>query len=147
MRRISSQGLELIKRFEGFSATPYRCPAGYMTIGYGHLIRTGEHYERVTPEIAERLLHDDVEYAESAVSRLIGAPLTQGQFDALVSFTFNLGPGALQRSSLRQKILRREYSAAAAEFSRWVYAGGIKINGLVARRCEERRLFLSRGEY
>lgn len=140
---ITPVGIDLITRFEGFSASPYRCPAGYLTIGYGHVIREGETFSRISREEAGELLADDVMVAEEAVLRLVDAPLTEGQFDALVSFTFNLGAGALQRSALRRRLNRREYVAAASEFPRWVYAGGRVLAGLVARREAERQRFLS----
>ena len=137
MRHITQAGIDLIKRFEGFSPTVYICPAGYPTIGYGHVVKLQER-ERfaggITAEQAEFLLRQDVQTAEYAVLRLITVPLTDGQFDALVSFTFNLGAGALQRSTLRRKINRRDYAAVPAEFRKWVWAGGLKLEGLVRRR-------------
>ena len=107
MRHISRQGLDLICRFEGFSPIIYMCPAGYPTIGYGHLITEAnkeQFLDGVDEDEALDLLRQDVAVAERAVLRLISVPLTQGQFDALVSFTFNLGAGALQRSTLRRKV-------------------------------------------
>jgi GH24 family phage-related lysozyme (muramidase) len=94
MRHISRQGLDLICRFEGFSPIIYMCPAGYPTIGYGHLITEAnkeQFLDGVDEDEALDLLRQDVAVAERAVLRLISVPLTQGQFDALVSFTFNLG--------------------------------------------------------
>ncbi len=136
MRHITPIGIELIQHFEGFSAEPYLCPAGYLTIGYGHVIRPGESWpDGITEEEAAALLAEDVIEAEQAVLRLIAVPLTDGQFDALVSFTFNLGAGALQRSTLRRKINRQSYNAAAQEFPRWVWAGGRKLRGLMRRRA------------
>ena len=100
MRHITQDGLNLIKHFEGFSAVPYLCPAGYLTVGYGHLVKTQEK-ERFAAGISEQdaqsMLQVDVGVAERAVLRLITVPLTDAQFDALVSFTFNLGAGALQQ--------------------------------------------------
>lgn len=143
MRHITQEGIDLIKRFEGFSATVYICPAGYPTIGYGHLVREAEQYEQgITEAEAEDLLRRDVHAAENAVLRLIDVPLTDGQFDALVSFTFNLGSGALQRSTLRRKLNRQEYASVAGEFGRWVWAGGHRLKGLVRRRRAERAVFL-----
>ena len=99
MRSISKEGLALIERFEGFAAMPYRCPAGYITVGYGHVVRAGKDFSPgIKPQAARTLLARDVQVAEAAVRRLIAVPLTDGQFDALVSFTFNLGAGALQRA-------------------------------------------------
>ncbi|MFO1242127.1 MAG: lysozyme [Rickettsiales bacterium] len=137
MLSTSSDGIELIKRFEGFSAMPYRCPAGYWTIGYGHVL---SQYAKMllTQEGAEIWLRGDLVKAERAVHRLLPVLLTQHQFDALVSFTYNLGAGALQRSTLRQKILRGEHHLAAQEFKKWVYAGGRKLPGLVRRRVAKR---------
>jgi lysozyme len=89
------------------------------------------------------LLIKDVLSAEKSVLRLIQAPLTDGQFDALVSFTFNLGGGALQRSTLRRKVNRQEHEDVPAEFMKWVWAGGKKLRGLVRRREAETRLYLS----
>jgi GH24 family phage-related lysozyme (muramidase) len=146
MRHISKQGLDLICRFEGFSPVIYICPAGYPTIGYGHLI-TEANKERfldgVDEDEALELLRSDVGKAERAVLRLIAVPLTQGQFDALVSFTFNLGGGALQRSTLRRKVNREEHDDVPAELMKWVWAGGRKLKGLVKRRAAEARVYKS----
>lgn len=144
MRRISDKGLALIKKYEGFSAKVYICPAGYETIGFGHLVRAGKDFSAgISKQQAEDLLRQDAAFAERAVLRLISVPLSDGQFDALVSFVFNLGGGALQASTLRRKLNRGEYEAAAQQFGRWVFAGGRKLNGLVRRRAEEAALFLS----
>lgn len=140
MRHISRQGLDLICRFEGFSPIIYMCPAGYPTIGYGHLItetNKEQFLDGVDEDEALDLLRQDVAVAERAVLRLIRAPLTQGQFDALVSFTFNLGSGALQRSTLRRKVNREEHADVPAELGKWVWAGGRKLKGLVKRRISE----------
>lgn len=140
MRHISKQGLDLICRFEGFSPVIYICPAGYPTIGYGHLITEAnkeQFLDGVDEDEALDLLRSDVGKAERAVLRLIAVPLTQGQFDALVSFTFNLGTGALQRSTLRRKVNREEHADVPAELMKWVWAGGRKLNGLVKRRKSE----------
>lgn len=137
MRHITQDGIDLIKRFEGFSSTVYICPAGYPTIGYGHLVRDHETFEEISQEEAEALLRIDVESAERAVLRLIKVPLTDGQFDALVSFTYNLGSGALQCSTLRRKVNRQVHGEVPAQLVRWVWAGGRKLNGLIKRReCE-----------
>lgn len=138
MRHITQEGIDLIKRFEGFSPTVYFCPAGYPTIGYGHVVKKGENFsDGVTQGEAEELLRLDAQIAERAVLRLITVPLTDGQFDALVSFTYNLGSGALQRSTLRRVINRQNHHNVPAQLMRWVWAGGRKLRGLVRRREAE----------
>lgn len=134
MRHITQDGIDLIKRFEGFSSTVYICPAGYPTIGYGHLVRDNEKFGKISQEEAEALLRVDVESAERAVLRLIKVPLNDGQFDALVSFTYNLGSGALQCSTLRRKVNRQAHAEVPEQLLRWVWAGGRRLRGLVSRR-------------
>ena len=144
MRKVSEEGLNLIKRFEGFSKTIYTCPAGYPTIGYGHLVKPNEaesFADGVLKDEATDLLRQDVGIAERAVLRYVDVPLTDGQFDALVSFTFNLGAGALQRSTLRRKVTREEHDEVPAQFKRWVWAGGRKLKGLERRRNAESDLY------
>ena len=144
MRHITDVGLGLIKRFEGFSPTIYICPAGYPTIGYGHVVLPKERArfaDGISEEEGVELLRLDAQIAEAAVVRLIRVPLTDGQFDALVSFTFNLGAGALQRSTLRRRANRGEHEAAAGEFKKWVWAAGQKLSGLIARRRAESHVY------
>lgn len=147
MRRVTGEGLALIKRFEGFSATPYVCPAGWWTIGFGAVRGPdGQPVTAATPPIteeeAEILLRRDATFAERAVLRLISVPLADGQFDALVSFTFNLGGGALQRSTLRRKVNREEHADVPEEFRKWVWGGGKRLPGLVKRRENETTLYI-----
>jgi len=140
MRHITQHGLNLIKQFEGFSSHIYLDAAGLPTIGYGHLLHVGEaemFKNGITESVAQALLIKDVLRAEQAVLRLITVPLTNGQFDALVSFTFNLGAGALQRSTLRRKVNLEEHADVPTEFLRWVWAGGKKLVGLAKRRKAE----------
>jgi lysozyme len=144
MRHITDDGLGLIKRFEGFSPTIYLCPAGYPTIGFGHVVLPGEQSRfdgGIIREEAAEILRQDVRIAESAVLRLIKNPLADGQFDALVSFTFNLGAGALQRSSLRTKVNRGEHGDIPAELMKWVWSTGRKLPGLMRRRQAEGALY------
>lgn len=146
MRHVTEAGLNLIKRFEGFSPTIYLCPAGYPTIGYGHVVLAHQQEQFAAGIIqaeATELLRKDVGIAELAVLRLISVPLTDGQFDALVSFTFNLGAGALQRSTLRRKANRGEHDSVPAELMKWVWAAGKRLPGLVRRRSAERGAYLS----
>ena len=140
MRHITAIGLALIQHFEGFCPTIYLCPSDVPTIGYGHVVRAEERPRflgGISEEEALALLRRDVEEAECSVLRLISVPISDGQFDALVSFTFNLGSGALQRSTLRQKINRGESTDAPREFQRWVWAKGRKLPGLIRRRQAE----------
>ena len=144
MRHITDDGLALIKRFEGFAPEIYICPGGWPTIGYGHVVRDHER-ERIVDGIdeatAENLLRCDVEVAERAVLRLIRVPLQDGRFDAFCSFAFNLGAGALQRSTLRRKVNREEHEAVPREFRRWVWVGARKLKGLMRRRATEAGLY------
>lgn len=144
MRHATLHGIELIKRFEGFEPRIYLDAAGYPTIGFGHLVREYEHeafQNGISEAAGEDLLINDIIAAERAVLRLIKVPLTDGQFDALVSFTFNLGSGALQRSTLRRKVNREEHADVPAEFMKWVWAGGKKLKGLIRRRSAESLLY------
>jgi len=135
--QISPRGLALIKQYEGFSALRYLCPAGYWTIGYGHVLQTAEAAHTMNEEEASELLAQDIR----AIMRLVSAALSQNQFDALCSFAFNLGAGALQRSTLRRKINNNEHDCVPAELLRWVYAGGRILPGLLARRRAEGQLY------
>jgi GH24 family phage-related lysozyme (muramidase) len=132
MRHVTQEGLDLIKRFEGSSPTVYICPAGWPTIGYGKVVRVHKRERSavgIDEEIGEQLLRRHVEVAACAVLRLIRGPLTDGQFDALVSFTFNLGAGALQRSPLRRKVNQEEHALVPTQIMRWVWAGGRRVRG------------------
>lgn len=143
VRQATPMCLELIQRFEGFKSTPYRCVAGYTSIGYGHEILRGETFlEPISKEEALTLLKKDVIVAELSVCRLISVPLTDGQYDALVDFCYNLGGRRLQISTLRFKLNRKNYLGAADELLRWCYAAGKVWNGLLMRRKAERNLFL-----
>jgi len=142
--RTSSRGLSLIKHFEGFSPVVYLDVAGLPTIGYGHLLRAGEagaYQNGIDQENAECLLQSDLIAVERSVCRLIRQPLTQNQFDALVSFTFNLGSGTLQRSTLRRVIDRGDEEEIAVQWMRFIWAGGKKVAGLVRRRKAELDLY------
>jgi len=142
MRHVNQEGLNLIKSFEGFRGQVYLCQAGVPTIGCGHALLKGESFPNgVSREEAETILQKDLEKAERAVLRLTKVPLSNGEFDALVSFTFNLGSGAYQRSTLRMKVNRGE--DASSEFGKWIRAGGKISKGLVRRREAEKKLYLS----
>jgi len=137
----------LIKRFEGFSDTPYKDVAGIPTIGWGHKILPGESFTRITTTEAEQLLVKDTATATHAVNSSVVVPLSASQRDALISLAYNIGAGNFKNSTLLRKLNTGDYAGAAAEFDRWKYitVGGKKVvsNGLVARRNEEKRLFLA----
>ena len=148
MRHINEHGIKIVKSFEGLSLLPYLCPANVWTVGYGATIsRTGGpidlDMEPISEADAEALLLRDLEASEGWVHRLIKTLLSENQFSALASFTFNVGAGALQRSTLRMKLNRGEYQGAADEFPKWRMAGGRILAGLVRRRAVERALFLA----
>ena len=141
--KIGKAGLDLIKSFEGWRDTAYICPAGVLTIGYGS---TGPHVKagmKITPERGEDLLREDLDRFEKAVTRLVTVPLRQNQYDALVSFAFNVGISALERSTLLKRVNARLFDQAAAEFAKWNRAGGRPLAGLTRRRAAEAALFRS----
>lgn len=145
--QTSEKGIALIKEFEGCSLTAYQDSVGVWTIGYGLTqpvngkpIRAGM---TIKQETAERLLKTGLVSYECDVSRLVKVGLTQGQFDALVSFTYNLGARSLSTSTLLRKLNAGDYAGAADEFLRWNKASGKVLNGLTRRREAERALFLS----
>lgn len=141
--KTSQKGLDLIKRFEGFSARPYKCPAGKMTIGYGHVIRPAENLDKINPEQAETLLREDVGIAEGCIRRNVKTGLSQSQFDALVSFIYNVGTQAFEKSYLLRLLNQGDSERAARQFSRWVFARGVPLPGLIARRTAEKLMFLT----
>ena len=144
--KLSRQGRELIEEFEGLFLESYQDSAGVWTIGWGHTglkHRDGTVYpgRRITPEEADQLLAHDMEKFEDRVKRLVAVPLTQNEFDALVSFDFNTG--GLARSSLLQRLNRGDMkrSIARSEFIRWINAGGRPLRGLARRRASEAMMF------
>jgi len=146
--KVSELGLNLIKHYEDFRSKPYKCPAGRWTIGYGHLIGDGtrlpDNWNRhFSLEEINDLLKRDLARFERGVLRYITVPLNQYQFDALVSFSFNLGLGTLQRSQVRQKINRGDFKGAALRLLKYNKAGGIVLKGLTLRRQDEAKLLNS----
>lgn len=141
--RTSSAGLQLIKSFEGLRLTAYQDLVGVWTIGYGHTgpdVRPGL---MITQEQANTLLAADLAGFEQGVAKLVTLLLNQHQFDALVSFSYNLGLGNLQNSTLLRLLNAGEVAAAAEQFLRWDKAGGKQVAGLISRRNAERNLFLT----
>ncbi len=139
--RTSDNGRSLIKSFEGLRLDAYTCPAGVLTVGYGS---TGPHVKpgmRITEDEADALLSKDLERFETGVESLVTADIGQDEFDALVSFSFNVGLGNLGQSTLLKLLNRHDYMGAAAQFGKWIYAGKKVLPGLVRRRHAEAALF------
>lgn len=148
MREINEAGMKLIIEFEGLRLEPYRDSAGFLTIGIGHLVRPGEHFTKITAAQAERMLNADLASARAAVERLVHVPVNDNQFAALVSFTYNLGSGALERSTLLKLVNDGEFARAADEFVKWAKVHDPKTHalkvsaGLMRRREAEALLFI-----
>jgi lysozyme len=139
---ISANGLKKLMEWEGTVLHIYKDAAGLPTIGTGHLIREGEDYSRgITSEQAQDLLQADLVRFEAVVNKCVKVPLTQSQYDALVSFAFNVGDGAFRSSTLLAKLNLGFYEAIPAQLRRWTKAGGKKVAGLVTRRENEIKLW------
>lgn len=139
---ISQNGINLIKKFEGCGLKAYKCPAGIWTIGYGHTGSAVHAGLQITSEEAEKLLKTDLLVHCNNVSKLVKVPLNQNQFDALVSFEYNVGYGNFKSSTLLKLLNQKKYKEAAEQFGRWKYAGKKELLGLVRRRNAEKELFL-----
>jgi lysozyme len=151
---IPQAAIELAKRFEGFHkvpkndpqgcAYPYICPAGFWTIGYGHLC--SEDHPPISEDEGEIYLTQDLQTALNATLRYcpVLATESEGRLAAIVDFTFNLGAGRLQTSTLRRRVNQRDWENAAKELRRWVYGGGRILPGLMARRSAEQSLLIVR---
>ncbi|WP_019503835.1 lysozyme [Pleurocapsa sp. PCC 7319] len=140
--KINQEGLNLIKHFEGFCANAYYCPAGVLTIGYG---TTGSRVKlgmKIDEKTAEQWLLEDVKKFADGVTSLVEVKLGSNQFSALVCFTYNVGLGAFEKSTMLRKLNSGDCKGAAAEFDRWVKGGGLTLPGLVRRRNAEKVLFL-----
>lgn len=141
MMRTSENGLQLIKGSEDVRLRTYVCPAGILTVGWGHTgidVRTGM---VITLRRADEMLASDVRNSETAINQLVDVPLTQNQFDALASFVFNVGVGNFESSTLLRKLNAKNYAGAALEFPRWNKSKGKVLAGLTTRRDKERALF------
>jgi lysozyme len=156
---VSAKTIEMIKHHEGVRFKPYQCPAKLWTIGVGHVLYPNqgkmpidqrgayalhpEDNRAFSKDEVDAILRADLDRFERGVERFCPVLLTQGMFDGLVSFSFNVGLGTLQRSTLRQKVLRLDKEGAAEELLKYCMAGGKVLRGLQNRRIDERRLFLS----
>ena len=147
---VSERGIKLIKHHEGIRNRPYRCPAGLWTVGVGHLIGDGKSlpksWDRLfTKEEIDGILKRDLRRFELGVRKMLpNVPLRQSEFDALVSFCFNLGLGCFQRSTIRQALLRGNKKAAMESLVKYCRAGGKILRGLQIRRMDEKALFEGR---
>jgi lysozyme len=157
--KASPLACEVIRHHEGIRYKPYRCPARLWTIGVGHVLYPEQGKIKLenrdefllrpednrawTKEEVDGLLRFDLTRFERGVAQFCPVPFTQGMFDGLVSFSFNVGLGTLQRSTLRQKLLRGDKTGAGKEFLKYIMGGGKIQKGLQNRRIDERALFLS----
>ena len=139
--RINDAGIDLIQEYEGLRLVGYRCPAGKATIGYGHT-KTARVGQRISMERSEQLLQADLDTFERCVDRVVFVPLNSNEFSALVSWAFNVGCGAVAKSTLVRKLNAGDRKGAADELLRWNKAGGKVLPGLARRRRSERELFL-----
>jgi lysozyme len=147
--KISENGLNLIKKFEGLSLKPYLCSAGIPTIGYGNtfyknMTKVTMKDNPITEDEADSLFNFLVTTNfVNVVNRLVIVDINQNQFDALVSFVYNLGSGNFEKSTLLKKVNQEDFIGASLEFEKWNRAGGKVLNGLTKRRLAEKELFLS----
>jgi lysozyme len=157
--KTSAKAIEMIKHHEGVRQKPYRCPAKLWTVGVGHvmypeqgklkledrdkIVLRPEDFRTFSMEEVNAILRSDLARFERGVLQYISVPLAQGEFDALVSFSFNVGLGTLQRSTLRQKLNRGDKEGAMESLMQYCKAGGKVLRGLENRRKDERALFLS----
>lgn len=149
--KISKVGIDLIKSFEGCSLKSYKCPASVWTIGWG---TTGEvdgvpigAGMTITQAKADSLLINSLVWYENAVSKYVTYNINQNEYDALVSFAYNCGPGALQKSDLLKYLNQGKVNEAANQFDVWTRGGGKVLSGLVRRRAAEKKLFLTAPKY
>jgi len=156
---VSPKAIDMIKHHEGVRFKPYQCPAKLWTIGVGHVLYPNqgkmpidqrgsfplaqEDNRQFSKDEVDAILRNDLQRFERGVHTFCPVLLTQGMFDGLVSFSFNVGLGTLQRSTLRQKVLRGDKEGAAEELLKYCMAGGKVLKGLQNRRLDERALFLS----
>lgn len=140
--KTSQRGMDLIKKHEGLRLKAYVCPAGKLTIGYGHTGRDVYDGLEITEDIADALLRKDLATFEWQLSNLVTVPVTQNQFDAMLSLLYNIGSANFRKSTLLRLVLNNpDNPAIPSEFLRWKYAGGKALPGLVARRKDEAALY------
>ena len=146
--KASKDCIDLIKRFEGCRLKAYKCPANVWTIGCGHTgLVNGKPITEgmtITELMANTLLAIDLQKFENTINRLVKKPLTQAEFDSLVSFVFNVGEGNFAKSTMLKLLNQGHFDLAAQQFERWIYAKGKALNGLKKRRLAEKTLFLTK---
>ena len=140
--KIGSKGLELIKHFEGCELEAYKCPAGVWTIGYGH-IKGVQEGMKITEMQAEEMLQSELIEYEGYINDLVEVELNQNQFDAMVSWVYNLGGGNLRASTLLKVLNAGNYAGVPEQMLRWNKAGGKVLEGLTRRRQAEADLFVA----
>ena len=138
--KTSLEGINLIKHFEGCELEAYKCPAGVWTIGYGH-IKGVQQGDVITEQEADNMLVEELEEYENYIHNLVNCPLNQNQFDALVSWVYNLGSSNLQASTQLKVLNAGDYAGVPAQMLRWNKAGGKVLEGLTRRRQAEADLF------
>ena len=143
--KTSESMIAVIKKFEGLRLKSYKCPAGAQTIGYGHTENVFADSE-ISELMADQILRKDLQKFENSIKKLVKVPLSQCQFDALVSLVFNIGATNFKNSTLLKYLNNGEYSLAAEQFERWIYSNGKKLDGLLTRRKAEKEIFLH-GKY
>jgi lysozyme len=144
--QLSFNGLETLKRFEGFRSEAYKDTGGVFTIGYGTTTWNEKPVvagQTITEKEAILALQHDVAWAQTAINQLVRVPLTQNMFDALSSFVYNIGADAFSKSTMLKLLNSGDYRGAANQFTRWVFDNGKQIAGLVSRRLTEQSLFTS----
>lgn len=144
--KISQEGISLIKKFEGCELTAYQCSAGVWTIGYGHTKGIEEGME-ITQQEAEDMLVEELHEYENYINDNVTAPLSQNQFDAMVSWVYNLGPANLKSSTLLKVLNAGKYDEVPFQMKRWNKAGGVTLEGLIRRREAESLLFQNKEWY
>ena len=140
--KTGSKGIDLIKHFEGCELEAYKCPAGVWTIGYGHIKGVKEGMT-ITEHQAEEMLKSELNEYEGYINNLVTAELNQNQFDAMVSWVYNLGGGNLKASTLLKVLNAGDYAGVPAQMMRWNKAGGKVLEGLTRRRQAEADLFVA----
>lgn len=132
---------ELIKGFEGFSSVVYDAGDGHRTIGYGHVLKSSENYTKITERQASILLKEDIAEKQKQIEKLVKVELNSNQKTALISFVYNIGIGAFEKSTMLKKINSGDFSGASNEFDRWIHVNKKIIVGLINRRKTEKELF------